>query len=219
MQCSFILDQVRKKLNDPSLITWTDDDDLIPALNEAIKALICFRPDAAAHTAMMLLAPGTEQSIPEDGERLLKVIRNKGANGASDAGRAITKGDLLVMDALMPDWHTADGQTTIEEYFYDPLVPGKFYIYPPAPVSPSIGIDISYVRVLPDVEDADDDLPVSSYFVPALMEWMLYSVWSADDEQSPNYGAAQAHARMFFQLLQVKVAADVAANPKAVVRG
>lgn len=219
MQCSFILDSVRRKLNDPDADTWKDADDLIPALNEALLAIVCFRPDAAARTTMLLLVPGTRQTLPDDGVRLLKITRNKGVGGQSDAGRAITKGDMLVMDALMPEWHLALGQIIVDEYFYDPLLPKEFYVYPPAPVTPQIGIDISYVRTLPTVEDASDVLPVEGYFAPAIIEWMLYSIWSADDEQSPNYAAAQAHAGMFFKLLQIKVASDVAANPKKVVRG
>ena len=51
----------------------------------------------------------------------------------------------------------------------------------------------------------DDD-----YFAPAIQEWMLYSIWCGDDEQSPNYGAAQGHLQTFFSLLQVKSNSDVA---------
>lgn len=218
MQCSFVINQVRQKLNDPSKVTWSDTV-LINALNEALQALVSYRPDAASYTAMMLLVAGTRQTLPSDGVRLLKVIRNKGASGLSDAGRAIRKTDMLVQDALLPDWHLTNGQTVIDEYFYDPLQPKEFYVYPPAPVSPQIGIDISYVRVLPTISATTDTFPVDDYFAPAIQEWMLYSIWGSDDEQSPNYGAAQGHLQTFFSLLQVKSNSDVAASPRAVKRG
>ncbi|HNG10474.1 MAG TPA: hypothetical protein PKY17_04180, partial [Agitococcus sp.] len=176
----------------------------IDALNEALQALVSYRPDAASYTTMMLLVAGTRQTLPSDGVRLLKVIRNKGVSGLSDAGRAIRKADMLVQDALLPDWHLTNGQTVIDEYFYDPLQPKEFYVYPPAPVSPQIGIDISYVRVLPTITATTDTFPVDDYFAPAIQEWMLYSIWGSDDEQSPNYGAAQGHLQTFFSLLQVK---------------
>ncbi|HNP01325.1 MAG TPA: hypothetical protein PKN43_00920, partial [Agitococcus sp.] len=176
----------------------------IDALNEALQALVSYRPDAASYTTMMLLVAGTRQTLPSDGVRLLKVIRNKGVSGLSDAGRAIRKADMLVQDALLPDWHLTNGQTVIDEYFYDPLQPKEFYVYPPAPVSPQIGIDISYVRVLPTITATTDTFPVDDYFAPAIQEWMLYSIWGSDDEQSPNYGAAQGHLQTFFNLLQVK---------------
>ena len=218
MQCLFVINQVRQKLNDPSKVTWSDTV-LINALNEALQALVSYRPDAASYTTMMLLVAGTRQTLPSDGVRLLKVIRNKGVSGLSDAGRAIRKADMLVQYALLPDWHLTNGQTVIDEYFYDPLQPKEFYVYPPAPVSPQIGIDISYVRVLPTITATTDTFPVDDYFAPAIQEWMLYSIWGSDDEQSPNYGAAQGHLQTFFSLLQVKSNSDVAASPRAVKRG
>lgn len=218
MQCSFVINQVRKKLNDPSAVTWPDAV-LINTLNEALQALVSYRPDAASYTAMMLLVAGTRQTLPADGVRLLKCIRNKGASGLSDAGRAIRKADMLVQDALLPDWHLTNGQTTISEYFYDPLSPKEFYVYPPAPVSPQIGIDISYVRVLPTIAATTDTFPVDDYYAPAVQEWMLYSIWCGDDEQSPNYNAAQGHLKTFFSLLQVKASSDSASSPRAVKGG
>ena len=44
----------------------------------------------------------------------------------------------------------------------------EFYVYPPAPVSPQIGIDISYVRVLPTITATTDTFPVDDYFAPAI---------------------------------------------------
>lgn len=215
MLCSAILARVRKKLNDPNATAWTDSSDLIPALNEALQALISYRPDAASYTDMMLLVAGTRQTIPSDGVRLLKVIRNRGASGLSDAGRAIRKADMLVQDALIPDWHETTGQTVIDEYFYDSITPKDFYVYPPAPVSPVIGVDISYVRVLPTITAGTDTLPVDDYFAPAIQEWMLYSIMGSDDEQNPNYAVARSHQSTFFQLLQIKAASDGAVNPKS----
>lgn len=215
MLCSAILARVRKKLNDPNATAWTDSSDLIPALNEALQALISYRPDAASYTDMMLLVAGTRQTLPSDGVRLLKVIRNRGVSGLSDAGRAIRKADMLVQDALIPEWHEATGQTTIDEYFYDSITPKDFYVYPPAAVSPIIGIDISYVRVLPTITAGTDIFPVDDYFAPAIQEWMLYSLRCGDDEQNPNYAAARSHQQTFFQLLQIKASSDGAVNPKS----
>lgn len=218
MQCEKIIKYINHKLNDVNNVLFslsTKKD----ALNEALQSLVSYRPDAASYTTMMLLAAGTKQTLPNDGVRLLKVIRNKGMSGLSDAGRAIRKADMLVQDALLPDWHTTTGQTVIEEYFYDPLLPKEFYVYPPAPVSPVIGIDISYVRVLPTITDITDTVPVDEYFVPAIQEWILYSLLCGDDEQSSNYAKSQGHLQTFFSLLQVKSNSDVASSPRAVKMG
>ena len=75
----------------------------------------------------------------------------------------------------------------------------------PAPVSPQIGIDISYVRVLPTITATTDTFPVDDYFAPAIQEWMLYSIWGSDDEQSPNYGAAQGHLQTFLTYCKLRL--------------
>lgn len=214
MLCSVILQNVNFILDDPNN-TFFSLSQKIAAINSALQALVSYRPDAASLTAMMLLVAGTRQTLPSDGVRLLKVIRNRGVSGLSDAGRAIRKADMLVQDALIPDWHTTTGQTTIDEYFYDSITPKDFYVYPPVAVSPTIGIDISYVRVLPTITAGSDTLPVDDYFAPALQEWMLYSLWCGDDEQNPNYAAARSHQQTFFQLLQIKASSDGAVNPKS----
>jgi hypothetical protein len=214
MLCSVILQNVNFVLDDPNDVKYSLTQK-IAAINSALQALVSYRPDAASYTTMMLLVAGTRQTIPSDGVRLLKVIRNRGQRGLSDAGRAIRKADMLVQDALIPDWHETTGQTVIDEYFYDSITPKDFYVYPPAPVSPVIGVDISYVRVLPTITAGSDTLPVDDYFAPALQEWMLYSLWCGDDEQNPNYAAARSHQQTFFQLLQIKASSDGAVNPKS----
>lgn len=213
MLCSVILQNVNFVLDDPNDTRFSLPQK-IAAMNSALQALISYRPDAASYTTMMLLVAGTRQTLPSDGVRLLKVIRNRGQSGLSDAGRAIRKADMLVQDALIPDWHETTGQTVVDEYFYDSITPKDFYVYPPAPVSPVIGVDISYVRVLPTITAGTDTLPVDDYFAPAIQEWMLYSLWCGDD-QNPNYAVARSHQSTFFQLLQIKASSDGAVNPKS----
>ena len=218
MQCSQIIKNINNTINDVNNVKFSLIQK-IDALNEALQALVSYRPDAGKLYRYDVVGCWYTANIANDGVRLLKCIRNKGVSGLSDAGRAIRKADMLVQDALLPDWHLTNGQTVIDEYFYDPLQPKEFYVYPPAPVSPQIGIDISYVRVLPTITATTDTFPVDDYFAPAIQEWMLYSIWGSDDEQSPNYGAAQGHLQTFLTYCKVKANSDVASSPKAVRRG
>ena len=214
MLCSVILQNVNFALDDPNNTKFSLTQKIL-AINSALQALISYRPDAASYTTMMLLVAGTRQTLPSDGVRLLKVIRNRGQSGLSDAGRAIRKADMLVQDALIPDWHETTGQTVVDEYFYDSITPKDFYVYPPAPVSPIIGVDISYVRVLPTITAGTDAFPVDDYFASAIQEWMLYLLWGGDDKQNQNYADARSHLSTFFQLLQIKASSDGAVNPKS----
>lgn len=210
MQCSVVLTQVRYALNDPSAVTWSDSTHLIPALNDALRALVSVRPDAASITAVSLLSSGTQQSIPEDGTRLLRVIRNAGEDGLSAIGRAVRRVSMETLDASMPTWHGATGQSEIREYAYDERVPREFWVYPPVSASPTIGVLLSYVKTLTAISATTDTFPVDDFFAPAVQAFMLYRLWGGDDESSPNYQAAQAQFSAFQSLLGLKSGGDAA---------
>ena len=214
MQCSIVLAQVRYSLNDPSAATWSDSTHLIPALNDALRALVSVRPDAASTTAVRLLSSGTQQSIPTDGTRLLRVIRNAGEDGLSSTGRAIRRVSLDTLDASMPTWHGAAGQAEIREYSYDERVPREFWVYPPVAPSPVIGVVLTYVKTLAAIATAADTFPVDDYFAPAVQAFMLYRLWGGDDEASPNYQAAQAQFSAFQTLLGLKAGGDAAMSAR-----
>lgn len=210
MQCSIVLAQVRYALNDPSSVTWSDSTHLIPALNDALRALVAVRPDAASVTAVRLLSPGTQQSIPSDGVRLLRVIRNAGEDGLSSIGRAVRRVSMETLDASMPTWHSASGQAEIREYAHDERVPREFWVYPPVTSSPTIGVLLTYVKTLAAIAAKTDTFPVDEYFAPAVEAFMLYRLWGGDDEASPNYQAAQAQFSAFQTLLGLKSGGDAA---------
>jgi len=215
MQCSIVLAQVRYALNDPSSVTWSDSTHLIPALNDALRALVSVRPDAAATTASATLSPGTQQSIPADGTRLIRIIRNAGEDGLSSTGRAIRRVSLDTLDASMPTWHNATGQTEIREYAHDDRVPREFWVYPPVAASPTIGVILTYVKKLTAITATSDTFPVDDFYAPAVQAFMLYRLWGGDDESSPNYQAAQAQFSAFQSLLGLKAGGDSVAMGSA----
>lgn len=208
MQCSIVLAQVRYALNDPPAATWTDSTHLIPALNDALRALVSVRPDAASATEVKLLTAGTRQTIPADGVRLIDVIRNAGEDGLSSTGRAVRRVSMDALNASMPTWHAATGQTEIREYAYDERSPREFWVYPPVASSPTIGVLLTHVKKLAAISSASDTFPVDDFFAPAVQAFMLYRLWGGDDESSPNYQAAQAQFSAFRDLLGLKSGAD-----------
>lgn len=210
MQCSVVLAQVRYTLNDPSAATWTDADHLLPALNDALRALVAVRPDAAATTAVKLLVAGTQQTIPDDGVALIRVIRNAGEGGLSTSGKAIRRVDADTLDSSMPTWHGATGQTEVREYTYDDRSPREFYVYPPVANSPTIGVLLTYVKPPAAISSSSTTFPVDDRFAPAVEAFMLYRLWGGDDESSPNYQAAQAQFSAFQTLLGLRNSGDKA---------
>lgn len=209
MLCSEVIDRVNRSLNDPNN-TWFAGQEKIDRLNDALRALVSIRPDAASTTAVVLLSSGTQQSIPNDGVRLLRVIRNAGEDGLSSTGRAIRRVSLDTLDASMPTWHGATGQTEIREYAYDERVPREFWVYPPVASSPTIGVLLTYVKTLTAITAASDTFPVDDFFAPAVEAFMLYRLLGGDDESSSNHQAAQAQFAAFQTLLGLKSGGDSA---------
>lgn len=212
MKCQDVIDSARAELNDPEEVRWNSDA-LLAYFNDALQALASVRPDTSTITETVELAAGTRQELPATGIRLIKIVRNMGANGATP-GRPVAKGDLQTKDAIDPTWHTTTGTGTVYEYFYDPLVPREFYVDPGVGGTTTSVLMTYAVSPQAVTTPRATDLPVDAVYSPALREWMLYRAWGGDDEQSPNYVQARERLNTFFRLLGAKVQADVAAAPK-----
>ncbi|WP_333613998.1 phage adaptor protein [Psychrobacter sp.] len=189
------------QLNDPDATTWSDAT-LIIALNEALRMLILFRPDASAKIATIDITEGSRQLIPENGVRLLRVVRNISALGES--GRAVRLVQQEDMDSMSPDWHNAAG-TIVKEYMFDSRSPKHFYIYPTVPTASKLEIEYSsYADEVTELT-VNNPLPVSPIFAQPVQELMLYKLLSGD---SSNGASGADHLRVGLELLGIKDTAD-----------
>lgn len=213
MKCQQLIDEVKKDLNDPKEVFWTKED-LEAALSDALLALAVVRPDSTATTQLIPLIPGTRQTLPAGGLRLITITRNMGADGLVP-GTAIRVGDRDTLDAMYPDWHLEVG-SVVFEYTYNPLVPKEFFVYPGMTGANIQQVQATFSRAPAAIVNAEtEDLPVDDVYAPALREWMLFRCWSGDDESSPNFTQAQGRKANFFQLLNAKAPADGATSAKA----
>ena len=130
----------------------------------------------------------------------------------SDAIGAAFSVDLVAVSATA----TLATPTVITEYMYDDTRPKEFWVYPPAAVPTYVQLSKS---VLPTAVTAvGDTLPVDDIYGPAVIEWCCYRAFSRDSEETPNWQRAARHFSAFFNLLQVKVSADMAINPNVRAR-
>lgn len=211
MLASDVLDRVSETLQDKGRVTY-EESDLIGWLNDANRALVLVRPDASSTTTSMQLAAGTRQTLDAD-EALIRVVRNMGTDG-NTPGKAVRLGSIDTIDAFNPDWHTATPATAIREYMFDAVRPDEFWVSPPVHATTAVYAQV-VKRVPPAVIAATTDaLPVADIYAPALIEWVCYRAFSRDSEQTPNWQRAGRHFAAFFNLLQVKMQADMAINPK-----
>lgn len=189
------------QLNDPDATTWSDSA-LIIALNQALLMLSLVRPDATSRIATIPLEEGSRQLIPDDGVRLLRVVRNISATGA--IGRAVRLVQQEDMDSMSPDWHNTSG-LIVKEYMFDSRSPEHFYIYPTVPAESKLEIEYSsYAEPVTEL-NVTDALPVSPIFAQPVQELMLYKLLSGD---SVNGNSGNDHLRVAMELLGVKDVQD-----------
>lgn len=209
MQAISIIRQVAEVLQDQSNVTWTEAQ-LIQWLNDAQRTVALVRPDASAVTGLLSLAAGTKQSLPANGLRLLALIRNMGAG--ADPGPAVRLVDRGTLDTVSPNWHSATPVKVIKEYSLDDRDLLRYWVNPPA--DGTTKLEGTYAVSPAGVTATTSDIALADTYAPALVEWMLYRCFLRDSEQTPNFQRAAGHFQNFFNLLGLKMQADMASSPK-----
>lgn len=207
-----VIDRAAEILQDTSKTTYTATQ-LLDWTNDAQRAVCLVRPDANSVTESITLTAGSKQTLPSGRRRLMALVRNMGANGTTP-GRAIRgpvpREDL---DAANPNWHTETG-SAVKEYVYDENTPDVFYVHPY--VNSTWNVEAVLAANPADLTAATDSLALDDAYIPAMIEWVLYRCFARDDETTPNWTRAGRHFVAFFNLLQVKLRADMAISPKVI---
>ena len=187
------------QLGDAEGITW-DDRTLCIALNQAISLLLTMRPDATLKRSIIELDEDSRQQLPEDGLKLIKVIRN--INGDGSIGQAIRVVQMDDLNSIHALWHTAKGNV-IHEYCFDPLSPKTFYVYPSPSTGVLVRIEIEYCALPAQIneQNLDELLPFDAIFDQAVIELMLYKLLSGDNQQGRNN---TQHYQNAMSILQVQ---------------
>lgn len=209
-----IIRRVVETLQDPTSIRWPVSE-LVRYLNDGQRELILYRPDAASAYATRALSVGTRQTLPDDGSKLLDVVRN-----STGSKRPISLVDRVILDAQVPSWHSLTGTTEILHYMYDPREPREFYVYPPA--SAGASVELSYTAYPVDVAEPADgstytavtgNLGLPDIYGNVIQDYILYRAYMKDSEYAGNAQRAQAHYASFANALGIEVKATVSVAP------
>ena len=141
----------------------------------------------------------TKQTIQADGIQFLRAVRNVGGNAIRHVSRDI-------LDSQIPDWHTQTGAAVLPS-IHDPVDPLVFYVYPKT--TGSIEITISKVpAVVADV----DNMSIPDVYMNAVIDYVLYRVYSKDAEATQNANLAESHRQRFVESLGLKTQVDAASE-------
>jgi len=196
-----VIDRVQQVLQDTTGVRWPVTDELVLWINDAQREIALLKPDASAVNTTINLVAGTKQSIPADGNRLLKVVRNMSNLGAGlIGGRAVRLVDVAVLDTQTPDWHdpnvsgAAAHGSVVEHYVYDESNPRNFYVYPGATVDDANTGTIDEAARLEIIYSANPATVIAAESVTAWTDSATYvennkvsyanKVWTATDESN-----------------------------------
>ena len=204
MLASDIIDRARIVLNDADGIRWLDAE-MLKWINDGQRVIALVRPDASVSNSTLALATGTKQSIPDDGLRLLDVVRN------TTGGRAVRHVDRDVLDTQNPTWHNDTSSATIKNYIYDNRDPKNFYVYPPAASGASL--NIIYSKNPTDVTTTSSAVAVADVYADPLLNYVLHRAYSKDAEFAQNFQLSANYLGIFQQMLGIKTGKDAAFSP------
>lgn len=195
---------------------WTNEE-LIGWLNESYQAIVQIKPDASSINAPVSLVQGTRQEIPQDGLRLIDVVRNT-ATASDKLGILVTTRRAL--DTTRRGWHADEQSVNIEQYVFDDQDPTRFYVYPPAAAGAEIELIYSSTPT-PHNQDQglealrNEPLRLNDSYAPVITDYILYRAYSKDAEHAANLNRAQMHMQSYMGSLGQKVEVDRYHSPNA----
>ena len=190
-------------LNDSAEVTYPRPD-LISAINNGCRMVALMRPDSSSEVGTIKLEAGARQSLPDKALRLF--------DSCYCNDRPIEMINRKDLDRLVPDWMQSEASSQITEVMYDERIPHTFYVYPPAIADTEI--DLSYSIMPTRINDIEDNFPLIDKYVPPVMEWVLYLMFSRDGESSQNQQRAADHRQQFYNILQIKTSTDYTFAPR-----
>lgn len=211
-----IVDRVQITLQDTTGVRWPVTSELVLWVNDAQREIALFKPDASAKNTTVTLVAGTKQAIPNDGNRLLRVVRNMSAAVDGTGARAVRIVDREVLDAQSPTWHdpTVTGDAAhgaiVKHYIYDDSNPTNFYVYPG--VTGSAFVEIIY-SANPVSVTQNDNLDIPDIYANAVVNYVLYSAYMKDAEYAGNSQRAANHYQLFMSSITGKSQIDAVTNP------
>lgn len=211
-----VIDRVQTVLQDTTGVRWPVVAELVLWVNDAQREIALLKPDASAANNTITLVPGTKQTIPTDGNRLLKAVRNMSAASGGDGKRAVRLVDREVLDAQTPDWHDPDvgGDAThgslVKHYLYDESNPRNFYVYPG--VEGNAFLEIIY-SANPSTVASGGNLSIPDIFANAVLNYVLYMAYMKDAEFAGNSQRASSHYQLFTSAITGKGQIDAVTNP------
>lgn len=193
-------------LSEPKRWRWDIVDgypSLLTYINTGLLEIVNQRPDSTAVTETITLASGYKQTIPNSAYSLIDILYAYDGDGNIAGG--VTQSKRSELQSIIGK--TKSG-IIIDSYAYDKLDnKSVFFVCPPVLIGSTASVEMTYSAKISQVTSASDVFPLPDSFVPAMVNWVLFSVHSGDNEDM-DLTRAQLHLEAFHTSLGMKTQAD-----------
>jgi len=204
-QVSYILNRVSEILQDVDRTFWTESF-LVDCLNDILKEVVVYKPNAYTKTEVITPVAGTRQTLPAGGTALIRVVCNMGTTG-TNAGKSVRLVDQDQLDIVDPYWHGSTAKAETNHFAVDRSEPSAYYISPPT----TSQLKIVYALNPPTVT-AGSTVPLDDLYVPALIKGVLSMAYASDGEHASNAQLAAMYYQAFTSMLGGKAQGEIAAD-------
>ncbi len=190
---------------------------LVRHLNKAQRWMQKARPDTTAMSMEWPLVAGFRQELPAYAASLIDITAN-----VTGKRSRITKADLPLMDAALPNWRSLSGKTEVVHFMYDLRVPRQVLVYPPA--AAGAVVDLEYSRYPQDVpaptgdgkafSTVIGDISVADKWQTALEALILHYAYAKDLEGAGNTAISVGYLQQAAQELGLELQAATTVEPK-----
>ena len=225
-----LLDRARRIIQDETSVRWPLAE-LRFWLNDSLRELALYRPQAFSSSFPFALQVGTYQVIPDSYSQLIRVPRNLKSLAESPRlpGPTIRTVDGDLLSAQSRDWNDPSitpASAIVRNVVFDISNPQAFWVYPPndgTGVAEIIAVKVPVGIASPsDPENItlyDIDLDVIDIFGNAIVDYILYRAYSKDSQFSGSAQRAIACYQAFGNAIGVNIQNANSINPNTETAG
>lgn len=188
---------------------------LLEYLNQGLKEIGAYRPDAFAKTYRIDLVPGRKQSAP-NGDAVQSVSLGNGKDSmAHKSSSELLKSFSAYHDAPTP-LRTINGviQYKVRSISRDKTDQSIFYVSPPVPAGAKASLEIQVNSRPPEYSGDYWDKPVGieDKYYNNLIDFILARAYAKDTESQVSAAKSQRLLQLFYQAMGAKYKIDSARN-------
>lgn len=210
-----VIAAARIPLMDRIPIQWQDDE-LLGYLNQGRAELYAARPDIYEYSGPVVLAQGTDQILPFNSRKLLRVL----GNISHPEQRDILEANEQMLGRVRPRWRNEPPNDEIQHVIFDETAPTRFQVYPPAKAGVVIGMSLaSPPTVLLQGDLAGTEL-IEAELAYSLIDYVMWRAYLKENDSSPVPQAVmQAHQQAWQSLLSGDLATSMRVSPNHTAPG